>query len=97
MSDFDAASAAGAGALGLLGRMLHLARVDRRPLGWSLLWELPVAIGMGIVGKGLADYFNLDGFTEYAVTISVAYVGPRVIDLAICEVERRAKGGRNAA
>ena len=54
--DFDAASAAGAGALGLLGRALHLARADRRPLGWSLIWELPVAIGMGIVGKGLADY-----------------------------------------
>ncbi|CAB4141965.1 LydA-like holin [uncultured Caudovirales phage] len=92
MSDFDAASAAGAGALGLLGRALHLARTDRRPLGWSLLWELPVAIGMGIVGKGIADYFGLDGFPEYAVTISIAYVGPRVIDLAISEVERRAKG-----
>ena len=82
----------GAGALGLLGRALHLARTDRRPLGWSLLWELPVAIGMGIVGKGIADYFGLDGFPEYAVTISIAYVGPRVIDLAISEVERRAKG-----
>lgn len=89
--DFDAASAAGAGALGLLGRALHLARADRRPLGWSLLWEVPTAIGMGIVGKGLADYLGLDGFTEYAVTISVAYVGPRVIDLAIGEVERRLK------
>ena len=92
MSDFDAASAAGAGALGLLGRALRLARADRRPLGWSLLWELPVAIGMGIVGKGLADYAGLDGFPEYAVTISIAYVGPRVIDLAIGEIERRTKG-----
>lgn len=89
--DFDAASAAGAGALGLLGRALHLARADRRPLGWSLLWEVPTAIGMGIVGKGLADYLGLNGFTEYAVTISVAYVGPRVIDLAIGELERRLK------
>lgn len=91
MSDFDAASAAGAGALGLLGRALHLARADRRPFGWSLLWELPTAIGMGFIGKGAADYFGLDGFPEYAVTISIAYIGPRVIDLAICEVERRNK------
>jgi len=89
--DFDAASAAGAGALGLLGRALHLARADRRPLGWSLLWEVPTAIGMGIVGKGLADYLGLDGFPEYAVTISIAYIGPRVIDVAICEIERRGK------
>lgn len=92
MAEFDPASAAGAGALGLLGRALHLARTDRRPFGWSLLWELPTAIGMGIIGKGVADYFGLDGFPEYAVTISIAYIGPRVIDLAITEIERRSKG-----
>lgn len=94
MAEFDPASAAGAGALGLLGRALHLARTDRRPLGWSLLWELPTAIGMGIIGKGVADYFGLNGFPEYAVTISIAYVGPRVIDLAITEIERRSRGVR---
>lgn len=84
-----AASAAGAGALGLLGRALHLARTDRRPLGWSLLWEIPVAIGMGILGKGLADYIGLGGFPNYALTIAVAYIGPRFIDLALAKIEQR--------
>jgi hypothetical protein len=84
-----AANAAGAGALGLLGRLLHLARADRRPFGWSLLWELPMAIGMGFLGKGVADYIGLTGFPSYALTIAVAYIGPRFIDLAIEKFERR--------
>jgi len=84
-----AASAAGAGALGLLGRLLAYAHADRRPLGWSLAWELPVALGMGIVGKGVADWLSLDGFPEYAVTIAVAYVGPRIIDVLVARVQER--------
>jgi len=89
-SDWDlAANAAGAGALGLLGRLLAYAHADRRPIGWSLLWELPVAMAMGIVGKGVADLAGLDGFPEYAVTIAVAYVGPRFVDLLVARVQER--------
>lgn len=92
MSDGDwgqvATSAAGASALGLIGRALHWVRQDRRPIGWSLLWEVPAAIGMGLLGKGLADYLGLDDFPEYALTIAVAYVGPRIIDAALDVAER---------
>lgn len=83
------ARAAGAGALGLLGRLIAWAHADRRPIGWSLLWELPVALGMGVIGKGAADWAALDGFPEYAVTIAVAYVGPRCIDLAVAWLQQR--------
>jgi hypothetical protein len=91
MSDFHdvAASAAGAGALGLLGRALHWVRRDSRPIGWSLLWEVPVAIGMGIIGKGIGDYFGLNDFPEYAVTIGTAYIGPRLIDWCLEIAEQR--------
>jgi hypothetical protein len=76
----EAAQAAGAGALGLLGRVMTLARADRRPLGWSLLWEIPVAIGMGIIGSGMADFLNLQNFAHHAMTISTGYLGPRILD-----------------
>ena len=84
-----AANSAGAGALGILGRLLAMAHSDRRPLGWSLLWEVPTAIGMGLIGKGLAVYLALPTWPEYALTIAVAYVGPRVIDLALAVARKR--------
>ena len=78
-----AADGAFVGATGLLGRLLSIAVHGPRKFSWSLLWELPVALGMGVIGKGLADYCNLTGFPSYSVTIGVAYVGPRFIDAAI--------------
>lgn len=78
-----AAQGAAAGGLGMLGRMIALASTTRRPSGWSLLWEVPLAIGMGVVGKGLADWLDLSGFPNYALTIAVSYVGPRALDIAL--------------
>ncbi len=78
-----------AGLLGLIGRLLFLARADRRRFGWGLLWEIPIAIGMGAIGKGLAVWFGLTAFPETAVIISVAYVGPRFIDALLDVALRR--------
>lgn len=78
-----AAQGATAGGLGVLGRLIALAHAGAtRPSGWSLLWEIPLALGMGVIGKGLADWFGLDAFPEYAVTIAVSYSGPRLLDIA---------------
>jgi hypothetical protein len=75
-----------AGTLGLLGRLVALASSARRPNGWALLWEIPLAIGMGVVGKGVADGLALDGFKHYAVVIAVSYAGPRYLDLFLSKV-----------
>ncbi len=77
------------GLIGLLGRLLFLARADRRRFGWGLLWEVPIAIGMGAIGKGLADWFGLPSFPETALIVSIAYVGPRFIDAVLDVVLRR--------
>lgn len=78
-----ATQGAAAGGLGMLGRLLALARASSRPTGWSLLWEIPIACGMGVVGKGLAEAVGVDGFQHYAVVIAVAYAGPRMIDIIL--------------
>lgn len=78
-----AAQGAAAGGLGILGRLIALASTVRRPLGWCLLWEVPLAIGLGVIGKGFADWLGLSGFPSYAVTIAVSYVGPRGLDIAL--------------
>lgn len=90
-----AAQGATAGGLGLLGRLLALAHSAGRPTGWSLLWEVPTAIGMGIVGKGVAEYLAVDGFQHYAVVIAVAYTGPRVIDLILARYAMKQKPPTN--
>ncbi len=72
-----------AGGMGMLGRMLALAASTKRPIGLCLLWEIPMAIGMGVVGKGIADAFGLTGFSNFAAIIAVSYTGPRLIDIAL--------------
>lgn len=72
-----------AGGLGLLGRLIALAQAARRPSGWNLLWEVPLAIGMGVIGKGIADWWGMHDFPHYACVIAVAYTGPRLMDIAL--------------
>ena len=92
MDDYNlrdlAAEGATAGLFGMLGRLVHIAMLDRRPFGWNLLWELPVAISMGVVGIGMSDWLQLKPFASFAVTIAVSYLGPRVIDLALTRISR---------
>jgi hypothetical protein len=67
-----------AGAMGILGRLLALATSARRPSGWNLLWEVPLAIAMGVIGKGIADYFALTGFPNFGLLTSCYRATTRV-------------------
>jgi hypothetical protein len=35
---------------------------------------------MGIIGAGIADFLGLKDFAHHAMTISVGYIGPRIVD-----------------
>lgn len=76
-----------AGALGFLGRMLALANMPVRPSGLALLvtllWEIPVAMAMGVIGLALVDWADLHGNIAYATVIAVAYGGPRSISFVL--------------
>lgn len=66
---------AGAGRL-----MYHSAEVKsgkRRFFGKELLWEVPIAIGMGIIGEALSGYFSLDQPMQTGLIAMLAYLGPR--------------------
>lgn len=71
---------------GVLGRWLYhfeQVRRGRRPaIGWLLLWENAIAIPMGYVGLGVADWMGLTGNAAFAVSIAIAYNGPRVLEIA---------------
>jgi len=72
-----------AAVLGGIGRLMSLAHEPARgPLTWNLLWELPVAIGMGMIGRGIGDYVGLTGFPLFSASIAAAYLGPKLISWA---------------
>jgi hypothetical protein len=79
-NEIDPGTAALAALGGVLGRMIGIARADQRRWGWRVLWELPVAVGMGWIGAGIAEYFDFRGFVAYASMIAAGYLGPRAVD-----------------
>lgn len=86
------ATAAGAG---IVGRLVALSRRSDRRLGWNLLWELPAAIGLGMLGLAVGEHFHLGPWETNASGFVIAYLGPPAID----EIVRRwvPRAGKGAA
>lgn len=78
-NDPDILTAISAALLGLLGRLMSMVQEQRNPFSTSLLWELPLAIGLGWIGRGVGEYFQLSGFMLMSCSIVLAYLGPRII------------------
>jgi hypothetical protein len=84
------------GALGLsmfaatIGRLTwHVSQVqsgNRAFFSWHLVWELMLAVGMGLLGRGVADYAGLapDGYQALALISALAYLGPRGTEAVLC-------------
>ena len=64
-----------------IGRlMFHSGEVKlgkRRFFGKELLWEIPVAIGMAIIGEAAASYLGLAQPVSTGLVATLAYLGPR--------------------
>jgi phosphoserine aminotransferase len=53
-------------------------RMKRRPfLCWEMLWEIPTAFGMAVVGEGVGNYLNLPSTGIVALIAVCSYLGPR--------------------
>ena len=68
----------------LLGRIvkhIHLVNQGLRRF-WcvQLLLELPVAIFMGFVGSGLAEWLELSQNATIGLVAAISYVGPTIIE-----------------
>lgn len=83
-------------AAALTGRAMYHAgevRARHRPiLSWDLLWELPLAIGMALIGEGLGEYLGLSSVVQTAGIAALAYLGPRGAG-ALIEKYLTRKGG----
>lgn len=71
------------------GRLMwHAAEVRsrRRPaFGLFMVWEIPMAIGMAVIGDGAGEYLNLTNSQTVALIALLSYLGPR----GICAVLER--------
>lgn len=72
-----ATSLAGAAVGRLMYHSLQVRARRRRFLGPELLWEVPVAVGMAVIGEGVASYFGWEPQVRTAVIAVLAYLGPR--------------------
>ncbi|MGE0415349.1 MAG: hypothetical protein AB7O80_00975 [Acetobacteraceae bacterium] len=43
----------------MVGRLVALSRRSDRRLSWNMLWELPAAIGLGMLGLIVGEHFHL--------------------------------------
>ena len=78
-------SAVGGAATALIaafaGRAMHHAnevRAKRRPvMSLDLLWEVPLAVGMAMIGDGLGSYLGLSREVTVGLIAVLSYLGPR--------------------
>ena len=72
---------AGVGRLMFHARQVQQGR--RRLFSKSLMLELPIALGMGMVGAGIAEWWGFQGQVRDAILVSAGFVGPRAIEQTI--------------
>ena len=81
----DTLGAAGIGLAGATGARLiwvgyRLREGDRRVLAGWLIFELLIAVMMGLSALAVADWFGLTGWQIFAVAGAMGWLGPRGIE-----------------
>lgn len=75
-----------------MGRLMYHfgeVRKQRRPIfGWEILWEMPMIIGMGIIGEGLASYLGFEQPISTAIVATLSFYGPRGVEVAVDKILR---------
>ena len=57
---------------------------NRRFFGKELLWEIPVAVGMALIGDAAANYIGLTQPVSTGFVATLAYLGPRGAESMLC-------------
>lgn len=68
----------------IAGRLMAHAQAvqegQRRFFGPYLLWEVPIAIGMGYIAAGAAEWVGLAGNPQLAMVAAASYLGPNGVE-----------------
>lgn len=86
------------GGTGVLGRLMFHARQvqrgHRKPLSWTLLWDLPIALGMGWIALGLGAWLHVVWEATISISLITSYLGPHAIDLGFSKWSDKKLGGK---
>jgi len=67
-----------------LGRIMwHIGEVrkqNRKFFSIELLWEIPIALGMGFFGEAAANWMGANDHVQIGVIIMLSYLGPRGVE-----------------
>jgi hypothetical protein len=84
------------GAAGILGRLMfhsrQVQRGKRNPLTWTLLFDLPIGLGMGWTALGVGVWLGLPQQVSVSLGIAFGHLGPVAIDRAFDAVTLRYLG-----
>lgn len=74
----------------LIGRLAaHAVAVQagkRKPLGWALCWDIPIAIFLGYVAAGLAEWVGVSGDVQLGIVAAISYMGPHGVDAMLARM-----------
>lgn len=68
--------------------MFHAKEVQmqrRKPISWMLLWDLPIALGMGWIALGIGNWMNSNHEVTVSIALAISYLGPHGIDAAFAK------------
>ena len=89
---------AATGGAGMLGRLMFHARQvqrgHRKPFSWVLLWDVPIALGMGWIALGLGAWLHVTWEATISISLITSYLGPHAIDLGFSKWSDRKLGGK---
>jgi len=84
------------GGAGMIGRLMYHAKQvqagKRKPLSWVLVWDIPIALGMGWIALGVGAYFKLPWEVTVSIGLTFSYLGPYGIDTTFAAYADRFKG-----
>ncbi len=69
----------------LLGRLVwhtrQVQKAERKFVSMHLIWELPIALGIGFTADGFLDWYAIEeGNIRTAAIIAISYLGPGGIE-----------------
>lgn len=73
------------GFAGMIGRLMYHAKLvqagKRKPFSWALLWDIPIALGMGWVAYGITSIVSeMPWQGTISMAMIAAYLGPYGVD-----------------
>ncbi|MDI7924618.1 phage holin family protein [Ferirhizobium litorale] len=65
----------------LMWHTIEVRKAHRKFFGKELCWELPLAVGMAIIGEGVAIWLEAGPLLRPGIIGGLAYLGPRGMEV----------------